>query len=699
LLFRILDTQIFILYSELAPDLIQVISRVFMEENLKKLKELFQANKDDDFIETLVRIKINNEDPHDYIQKLGLDADQKTLEQLESLAYKFNLIMALPYLKSAINSNDLDLFFTTCRQIKIPSESYRETYQRCQKAHAQFFTVHEEQDSLKSAAQFIAQANSIEGFISHIRDEQSLFKEILANTPEDDDEALLNVEFDSYFNPIFFNPFSLDIKDEYIKMFRLAINEVKKESDLDTTLLTKYEQIFEKKICEDFSKKVIKFLEGKRYTQLGDLLSHVNKDGFDFRELFERSLKHTSTPNILSSLHQIISFYDKIIPFRSDSQGLTSLNIILVSIFAERKLRGSEKKSPKFIHENLKEHALPCPIIIDPFNHTFYILLVLALLEQTSQPIGDKKVIPTVMVNKNESNAKKIALTVTPTEEENYKDEIEKHIKYSGKRGLMGLLFYKDLPGPAKNQHASIGQEFFKTNLIPYSYIHDIGAESSVKKELSFETLLRIIGDISCGLETMHANHEVHADIKLENLLYGEDDDGHVRAVITDYGLTYNDKTEHPIWVGFWYGTIFYTPPEFLEDLQGRHDGKAADLYALGCCIYELSIGVLPWYEELSQLDDSANKEIKDIYIKDPTPENRNRYIETFDHNLLEKALLKQKEISNEIKKLLQRKTKGPWSKQDELRLWILFLMQPDPFERPTATQLKKAISCLIENI
>lgn len=107
---------------------------------------------------------------------------------------------------------------------------------------------------------------------------------------------------------------------------------------------------------------------------------------------------------------------------------------------------------------------------------------------------------------------------------------------------------------------------------------------------LSTEQMLDIVRQICEGLDHAHAQGIVHRDIKPDNILLQPN--GTVK--ITDFGIArmvggMSSMTQ----TGTMLGTLAYISPEQLQnskDVDGR-----ADLFSLGCMLYELFTGVLPF--------------------------------------------------------------------------------------------------------
>ena len=100
------------------------------------------------------------------------------------------------------------------------------------------------------------------------------------------------------------------------------------------------------------------------------------------------------------------------------------------------------------------------------------------------------------------------------------------------------------------------------------------------------------IGDV---LIASHAIGLVHRDLKPENVFLETNLDGSDRVVVVDFGLAYiEDRADASRMTkdGVISGTPVYMSP---EQCVGQGVGIAADIYALGCMMYEMVVGVVPF--------------------------------------------------------------------------------------------------------
>jgi serine/threonine-protein kinase len=102
---------------------------------------------------------------------------------------------------------------------------------------------------------------------------------------------------------------------------------------------------------------------------------------------------------------------------------------------------------------------------------------------------------------------------------------------------------------------------------------------------------LGLVGQVAAALDAAHERGLVHRDVKPANVLI----DG-ARAYLTDFGLTKPTAAATQITTaGQFLGTVAYVAPEQIQgvDVDGR-----ADVYALGCVLFECITGQRPFVRD-----------------------------------------------------------------------------------------------------
>ncbi len=112
------------------------------------------------------------------------------------------------------------------------------------------------------------------------------------------------------------------------------------------------------------------------------------------------------------------------------------------------------------------------------------------------------------------------------------------------------------------------------------------------------ERAVGLVEQAAGALDVAHAAGLVHRDVKPGNILVGSDPDGE-HVYVCDFGLARHVSSVSSLTGdrGF-VGTIDYVPPEQIE---GATVDARADVYSLGCVLYECLAGVRP-YDRDSEL-------------------------------------------------------------------------------------------------
>jgi tetratricopeptide (TPR) repeat protein len=188
--------------------------------------------------------------------------------------------------------------------------------------------------------------------------------------------------------------------------------------------------------------------------------------------------------------------------------------------------------------------------------------------------------------------------------------------------------------------------------------IFDIGSEGSmpyvVTELLNGETLrdrlvrgrlplaetMRISSAIAAGLAAAHTKSIIHRDLKPENVFLTSD--GAVK--ILDFGLASTQppplaastdsfvRTDVLTSPGLIMGTIGYASP---EQLRGRPLTTASDVFAFGCVLYEMLLGVMPFQRE------SSMEVIASVLLDDAFTDETSQLLPDDVRELIERCLAK----------------------------------------------------------
>jgi len=164
--------------------------------------------------------------------------------------------------------------------------------------------------------------------------------------------------------------------------------------------------------------------------------------------------------------------------------------------------------------------------------------------------------------------------------------------------------FRREMGIAASLSHPSIVPLFESGNVcgVPYYSMPYIEGGSlyqrlARERQLSLDEALRITHEVADALGYAHGFGILHRDVKPENILLAN-----TRALVADFGLAraiglanYRKLTDTGIMVG----SVFYISP---EQLLGERDlDQRADIYSLGCLLYEMLTGEPPYAGPVAQ--------------------------------------------------------------------------------------------------
>ncbi len=109
--------------------------------------------------------------------------------------------------------------------------------------------------------------------------------------------------------------------------------------------------------------------------------------------------------------------------------------------------------------------------------------------------------------------------------------------------------------------------------------------------------VVHIISEVGAGLDYAHRAGLLHRDVKPANILLAAPDDPSEpeHVLLTDFGIAKStDEVQHLTGTGNLLATLAYASPEQIEAKKLDH---RVDIYALGCVLFELLTGNVPYPE------------------------------------------------------------------------------------------------------
>jgi serine/threonine protein kinase len=123
----------------------------------------------------------------------------------------------------------------------------------------------------------------------------------------------------------------------------------------------------------------------------------------------------------------------------------------------------------------------------------------------------------------------------------------------------------------------------------------DLGKRIAAEGRLGPAEAVDLVAQVGNGLDAIHAAGLVHRDVKPANVLLAGGE-GETHAYITDFGVARNVSTESGLTqTGRFVGTLDYVAP---EQISGEPIDARVDVYALGCMLFKLLTGQVPFPRE-----------------------------------------------------------------------------------------------------
>eukprot|EP01130_Rhizamoeba_saxonica_P005680 TRINITY_DN2256_c0_g1_i1.p1 TRINITY_DN2256_c0_g1~~TRINITY_DN2256_c0_g1_i1.p1 ORF type:complete len:212 (-),score=32.97 TRINITY_DN2256_c0_g1_i1:100-735(-) len=136
------------------------------------------------------------------------------------------------------------------------------------------------------------------------------------------------------------------------------------------------------------------------------------------------------------------------------------------------------------------------------------------------------------------------------------------------------------------NQYVLLVMPFFETDV--FSYVRNRRYLSEVDSRNIFIQMLT-------SVHHMHTQGYVHRDIKFDNFLI----DSEKNVYLIDFGNA--DQIDEDNLFTTTCGSLAYCSPSIIQGVP--YDGRQADIWALGVCLYAMNVGLFPFYTMKSEIE------------------------------------------------------------------------------------------------
>ncbi|MEW5855370.1 MAG: serine/threonine-protein kinase [Myxococcota bacterium] len=194
-----------------------------------------------------------------------------------------------------------------------------------------------------------------------------------------------------------------------------------------------------------------------------------------------------------------------------------------------------------------------------------------------------------------------------------------------------------------------------------------ISASCAAGSGLDLSTAIFVVTELLRGLHYVHTLKSpggrdlriVHRDVTPDNVLIGYDG----TVALTDFGIALLDGIEAPPDEPRVAGKLAYLAP---EQAAGAPLDHRADVFAAGCILYELTVGVSPFSPDPGESEEQVMERVREARFLRPS----------------KMAPDYPRELEKVVLKALEKKPRSRFQDADDLRVELEGLMLAEPWAR-----------------
>ncbi|MFD0362863.1 serine/threonine-protein kinase [Nocardia sp. GCM10030253] len=130
---------------------------------------------------------------------------------------------------------------------------------------------------------------------------------------------------------------------------------------------------------------------------------------------------------------------------------------------------------------------------------------------------------------------------------------------------------------------------------IAMQYVDGVDVAELMRRDsegLDVARAVHIIGEAARGLDEIHRAGLLHRDLKPASILVAAQSDGPDRVLVTGFGIARSADDSTTLAAGGTTATLAYAAP---EQISGDPTDDRADVYGLGCTLYQMLTGSVPY--------------------------------------------------------------------------------------------------------